>query len=284
LGNSGWTADPYDITLPPDAGPDDPRIYIGSNDPVLAAIGQDAGIVWYFGPESAFAITVEQSGGPDYGQLHIYGISPGTDLKQLIDFDFDITADEATVYIAQGGDLDTDVYLGGRVVGLGGLGFLSDMEETDIEIYGTSAPRGFHDEANATADSAAITTETAVLTSGTRNYIAGRAYRVTMAGGIQASAVPNYAQFRLRKTNAVGQDLGEFFRYPIVATGVPYGAHGTRSFKVGATTVSAALCLTMAYGGVGTVTHRAIATASPRYFQVEDIGIASDFPNLPTLV
>lgn len=66
----GWEAAGFtDITIPADAGVNDPRIYVGQNDPLAAAVGQDAAIVFYWADQRAFVISVSDSGGTgDHGQ------------------------------------------------------------------------------------------------------------------------------------------------------------------------------------------------------------------------
>lgn len=284
----GWeSAGITDITIPGDAGPSDPRVYVGQNDPIALSLSQDAALVFYFGNERAFLITVEQSGDDTFGQLHFLGFDSGpTTLKSYIDFDFDIDNDQGFVYLGQSGRTQNlNTYINGLVNYLGGFGFTADKEGTDIRLYGESAPRGFHATAGSNAVQAGITVaagETLCFATPGEDYIAGRAYRVTMKGGVRTAAASAQAQLRLRKTGVGGQDLGEYFRYPMNVANSVHAAHGTREFTVGATTVNASIALTI-QANTNTIDHFATAT-SPREIVIEDVGAASRYPLAAVLV
>lgn len=84
---SGWEdSGLQSITIPADAAPADPHIYIGDDDPLAIAAGQDASMSLYFNTASAFLIAVETFGTHNDGQLNIYGVSqdgPNTQVSFL---------------------------------------------------------------------------------------------------------------------------------------------------------------------------------------------------------
>lgn len=295
----GWESGGLtEITIPGDAGPNDPRVYVGQDDPLLTAINQDAGIVLYWANGRAFVISVEASGGPDHGQLHIWSNDEINGLKQLIDLDHDVPSDSATVNLGQGGSAQAvDVTLSGDVIRIGGLFTTSvnlgaslppsNLAGPDVTLYGQTMPRGLVPGGitDTTASGAAIgTTETVALTIPATTYRAGRAYQVVMKGGFTPSIANAVVQTRIRKTNVAGQDLGEFFRYPLSLANLPHNGYGTGViFTVGAADVTAAICLTLQASAGATVTHAANST-NPRRLEIFDINDASMYPSNPVLV
>lgn len=131
-GGGGWSVPENSITLPPDAGPSDPRIYIGPDDPLATSVGQDAAIVLYFGVDRAFIISVDQSGSPDFGQFKVLSVDPTNGLCQLFDVDDDIAGSDVSLSI--GANLTAN----GRVV-IGNGAARNDMRaetqfQYDIEM------------------------------------------------------------------------------------------------------------------------------------------------------
>lgn len=132
------------------------------------------------------------------------------------------------------------------------------------------------------ASSAAIAaTETVVITLGTFLYKAGRAYKVLTAGGATASVANNTPLFRIRKTNAAGQQIDAFRSISISTASSP--VHYSSFFRVGGTDVSAALVLTLtgAAGFNAVLTAAATSPASVNVYEQED---AAGFGWAPTLV
>lgn len=279
MGNSGWTADPNDITLPPGAGPNDPRIYIGPDDPNAAYYNNDSAIVFYFGPNRGFILSVSDQ---VYGVLSLFAFE-GPDAYHILEAQFEPFILNKVALNIGGPDVTpvqpTNLVSGDPL-------YLGDYTEPsgsdpacDVLIYDQSMPRGLKAGAISTSTSAAIgTAETALLTTGSFTFRAGRAYEVTMHGGVVGAVANTSLAFRVHKTNAVGIDLGEFYRYPTPLSGTAYPAHdGGLIFTVGATDVTAPLCLTGASAAAGTAQHFATAT-SPRWVKAYDIGPASLYP------
>lgn len=287
MGNSGWTADPADLTIPPDAGTTDPRIYIGPNDPIAQSLSQDAAIVFYFAQDRAFFLSVEQSGGPDDGQLHLWCTAndiPGN-FHQLVDIDYDVTNDSVQFTVAAAGLVqDVTFQCFARRIELQDSLSLSKANN-DILVFGESLARGWHARASSTAVLAGVTVaagETDALVTPGEDYYGGRAYEVTMRGGTRSGTAGGAAQFRLRKTTAGGDDLGEFYRTPITIANTVFGAFGTRVFRVAAgNPVNAQIALTI-QANVNTCDHFATAD-SPREIVIKDCGSADKYPNAPFL-
>lgn len=287
MANTGWTADPADILVPPSAGPNDPRIYIGPNDPIAESLSQDAAIVLYFADQRAFILSVEQSGGPDDGQLHLWCTAdddPGN-FHQLMDFDFDVTAGSVQMTMAAAGLVqDVTWQCFAKTIELQDSTTLS-QSNNDITIFGKSLARGWHAKASSTAILAGVTVaagETDALVTASTAFYGGRAYEVTMRGGVRSGTAGGAAQLRLRKTTAGGADLGEFFRTPITIANTVFGAFGSRVFIVASgNPVNAQIALTI-QANVNTVDHFATAT-SPREIVIRDVGSANDYPDAPVL-
>lgn len=136
--------------------------------------------------------------------------------------------------------------------------------------------------AGITASTAAIgATETAAITVGAFQYKAGRAYAVVTHGGATASVANNTPLFRIRKTNAAGAQLDAFRCICISTASSP--VHYTSYFRVGATDVTAALCLTIVGSGAFNAVLTAAAT-SPAAVNVYEVEDAANFGWAPTLV
>lgn len=281
------------ITVPGDASDNDPRIFIGDDDPVLEFLDQTNGIVFYFGNGRAFIISVEADGPPgnesDIGRLHIWAYSELA-LFQMFDMDYNVPTSTVSVNTFQ--DSTTD-FTENSVLGLNadivGLGTdhqpLAAEKVQDVYLFGTPMARGVVNVVESAGSSAAIgTTETVVMTLPAFTYRAGRAYEVSMKAGIGISTITTKADFRLRKTNAAGQDLGEWFRYSSTATAGIDQANGPGPvFTVApGADVTATLVLTLA-STTGTTIHFGSA-ASPRRVIVRDIGDETLYPLAPVLV
>lgn len=302
MANSGWTADPNDLTLPPGASTSDPRIYLGPDDPIADSIGQDAAIVFYWGADRAFILSVENSGGAgEHGQLHLWSSAPGDGLTQYIDLDHEVGGEKYATY---GQQLDR------ILMNPGILELIPDVLNTtpnapqlfigdfsyqqtagfpmvDTFYYGRSAGRGQVGEAISTASSGAVSTvETVVLTIPSRTYFAGRAYEITQKAGAQPAAAGVLLHTRVRKTNTAGQDLGEYARTSAPLSGqvmaINAGVGAGVKFRC-TSDVTAAIALTATSNAAGTCLHWANAI-TPREIRAWDIGEAADYSDYPLLV
>jgi hypothetical protein len=297
MGNGGWTADPAFLLVPPEATELDPRIFIGGadDDPTLSQLDQTEGIVFYFGEQRAFVISVEQEGPPgspeDIGRLHIWGYCGfPSQLHQIVNVDYDIPHNLVTWNFNPDSpdiSMQSVIDIKADVVGIGGDHEPADSEPQfqDAYLFGKSFNRGAKAFGSSIASSAAIgtTTETVVLTSGSFTYRAGRAYRAEVTGLITASAAGGDAQFRLRKgSTTAGLLLSSTGATACPIAGRNYQASGWTYFTVpGVLDVTTTLNYALTATG-GNITQFASAT-TPRLMTVYDVGAASDYPNAPAL-
>jgi hypothetical protein len=296
MGNSGWTADPAFVLVPPEATDTDPRIFIGGadDDPILAALGQTEGIIFYFGEQRAFVISVEQNGPPgapaDIGRLHIWGYCGFPfQLHQIVNIDYDINLNLVSWdFNPDSPDISMQSVLSLKadIVGVGAdtQPLDTDPAEQDAFLFGISMARGVVNTVFTTASSAAIgTTETVVLTLPSFRYRSGRTYQIELRTGNNTVTAGSIANQRMRKTTAAGQDLGEFFRTPLPTANAVTAASGFTYFTVGAADVTAVLVCTLQASAVGNVNQSATA-ASPRSLIVRDVTETTLFTASPVLV
>jgi hypothetical protein len=154
-----------------------------------------------------------------------------------------------------------------------------------LTVYGRDQGRGLWAKAESTVLSGAVGTTETVMLSSTDLYKAGRAYEVRHNGGVRGAAANCYAQFRLRNTNAAGQDLGEFYREfcGSSASTVVSARRSGAIFTIGSSDITRTVALTMQGTATGDVTHFA-STNTPRQMLVFDIGRATDYPTNVVLV
>jgi hypothetical protein len=279
MGNSGWTADPDDLLVPGNASDLEPRIFIGgNNDPIIAALGQTEGIVFYFSEQRAFMLSVEQDGTgvppSDYGRFHLWAYSGFPAIfRQIIDVDFVIPLNSVTVSVF--GDANSDQL---STLRLGGTGvYIGDYAEPastdfpqDAYVYGIPLARGVKAAAASVASSAAIAAETVVLSTPSKTYRAGRVYEAELVGLVNGSAASASGSFRLRKgTTVAGAILSTTGDTDCSVVGRNYNAYGKTFFQVVGADVTTALCYCLTGLG-GNIVHFASAT-TPRYMVVRDV-------------
>lgn len=294
----GWESGGVtDITIPGDAGPSDPRIYVGQADPIATFLGQDAAVVFYWADQRAFLISVEQSGGPDHGQLHILSFDEINGIKQLIDLDHEVAANQGQIFIGQGTH-QVDTIVKGRNLELRStlgtvIGSDVDVDITPdvdlnfdpvgrINVYGAPITEWVNG-IGAVVNSAAIAAvETVVLTVPAMDYLANTCYRVVIAGAVTASVAPNNPIVRLRKTNAAGQQF-QVSRIHCPNAATTFNSDFVAFFKVGAANVNAALALTIVGSGAFNAVLSGAAT-SPSSVDVYVDGLTAPRTWVPTLV
>lgn len=238
----GWESGGFqDITIPADAGVDDPRVFIGQDDPLLNFLGQSAGIVFYWANNRAFVFSVEPSGGPDLGQLHIWSSDETHGIRQIIDVDHNAITGDVRITLAQGApDQQTSVDIHGTTVTLdgetGGVILKADAGVsitaqnpllcTDpVTITDTLAVTGQTDVADLHASGEILidnrpipgtivgmgsigatvgpfAAETeVVVTTNPVTFLANSTYEVTIDGGCISSVANGDPVFRVRKSN-----------------------------------------------------------------------------------
>ncbi len=123
------------------------------------------------------------------------------------------------------------------------------------------------------------TQETAYLTSGSMTLRNGRAYRITVSTLITGTS-PDTARMWVRRTNTSGSVLLDTQRIAIPSS----GSNGRVTWENIATNQSGAdltgvlvATIARASGSAAVVGTNASGT-SPSYLQVEDIGLATDYP------
>lgn len=309
MGNSGWTADKLNFTLPPGAVPPQTFIYIGDadGDPygALTVAGLDAGLVFYFGtPPYSFVFGLFQEVGFNDGHLYIAGVDPITPrVTRLLETDYAPTG--GGMFAEIGDSINTMFYesnateihatSAGILLDAGGTISLGDHTSFPGTTWPTNIDGEFYIRNNevgwgiwmsvgSQSSSAAIgTTETVVLTLPSKTYEANRSYRVTIHSGVSVTTAGSFADMRLKKTNTAGQTLSEFFRTPCPVASTVYAQHAICEFTTGANAVTAALVITLA-ASAGTVVQFGSATAA-RTATVEDIGSAGQItPTASVLV
>jgi hypothetical protein len=144
--------------------------------------------------------------------------------------------------------------------------------------------KGHKGSAGATSDSAAVTVETVVLTISSFVFKDGRAYRITYGSGVTCDVVGD-AVFAVRKTNAAGTIYADGIRYPCRTGANTYAAESTRYVRrtAGGGDLTTDVVLTLNVITAANATHRGSATR-PRFFEIEDCGLAADFANVSVAV
>jgi len=150
--------------------------------------------------------------------------------------------------------------------------------QSEVSFDGVSAARGLRAWVASNVNTAAIGAEAVVLTSPSMTFYKGRAYEITWSQHSIAAGAGTSAVFVIRRNNLAGGNLApdNWFQ---VATGAAETDCRGRVIITGnpASDITDNLVLTMAGFG-SNVTGLASAT-HPRFFQVNDCGAASDFPN-----
>ncbi|NEB00633.1 hypothetical protein [Streptomyces sp. SID13726] len=132
-----------------------------------------------------------------------------------------------------------------------------------------------------TANTSSATAETVWVTTGAVTFRAGRAYRMTLKALIQGNSADK-ATLRVRKTNASGSVYLDTFHQGIQVTSSNTLIYVSNICvnTTGADVTATALVGTFqrSSGSAASVLVAASAT-HVAYVQVEDIGIAADFPS-----
>lgn len=266
MGNSGWTADPDDLTIPPGGAPPNQFIYIGDDDPLFEVDGANGGLAFHFGDGYGFVLGIDQFDA-DSGALYIDACNAITEqFAIMLEAFYDADTNDLILGL---GELAVDVFIKGDY-----LEIQSDRANfdhgTDVQYDGTSLGRGIVASVSVQSGSAFVSAETVVLTVPSATYEANRAYRVYTHGGVGQSSAGGIGDLRLKKTNTGGQTLAEFYRFYCPTIGAVYPATGVAHFKTGNSEVTASLVLTLQCP-VGTVQHFGTA-GSARDVIIEDIG------------
>lgn len=158
------------------------------------------------------------------------------------------------------------------------------QSDTTVYFNGVDMGWGIVSVADTATSSAAIgNTETVILTTPAYDYSANRAYSVTISGAVTASVANNTPSFRIRKTNAAGQQFNVFRTNNVTTSAGGAGVSFTAYFTTSAAVNSVQICCTLTGGAAFNATF-AVAAASPGALVVQDVGTASSFPSVGVLV
>lgn len=146
----------------------------------------------------------------------------------------------------------------------------------DLTIQGKDRGRGIVSAVKITANVAlGLATDTAVMTAPSFTYVNGRAYKVTIWGGVGGAV--GYALLRIYKgTGVVGTIYSDNVRVPVTTTSPCLAASTQILTNSSGANVTTTLTLS-ASGSVASMTWNANATSSPGYMTVEDVGLAADW-------
>lgn len=278
MGNSGWTADPNDLTIPPDGAPPNQFIYIGDNDPLFDVDGADGGIAFHFGEAYGFVLGVDQVT-PEAGFVYLDAVNALTaQFAILVEAFYDASTNFSQLSL---GDPGADVRINADRIEMTAQDKVNIASGSNLCYADRSLGRGIVQSVSSQSGSAFVTAETVVLTLPSVTYEANRAFQVTTHGGVAQSVNGGFGDLRLKKTNTGGQTLTEFYRYPCPVLGTVYAAPGVAHFITGNNAVTAALVLTLQCGA-GTVQHFGTA-GSARDVVIEDIGEDILIPGAVTL-
>lgn len=171
------------------------------------------------------------------------------------------------------GGATATIQLFGEQPGGGGSPAQISINTPLVSIGGNPIGLGFVGADGAKANSAAIgTTETAVLTTGTIDFLDDRLYRIEWGANLQWSAAGR-ANVRIRQHDDAG-NLLSLFVPEATATGTPVAAGGTcHIVNTSGATISDVIVMTLEATS-GTVRQIGSAT-TPRYLTVTDLGEAT---------
>jgi|SRR6185503_14104635 len=138
-------------------------------------------------------------------------------------------------------------------------------------------------EVTSTATTSAIgTTETVFTTAPSGTYKANTAYKLEFKASYVMSSATSYPYFWVRKTDAAGQTIADFYRQPTPGVASqPMGFSLYSYFTIGGSDVTATL-VGVTRASSGTVTVQA-GTGAARTLRIIEAGRAADYPNWPTL-
>lgn len=147
--------------------------------------------------------------------------------------------------------------------------------------YNVDGGKGWLTGIDSLGTGSGITTETVMLSLNNYTFKANRTYRIDFIGEFLVSVAPNRPQFRLRKTNAAGQELRLAGKAASNTNSHDAGFSGV--FTIGINDVTAVICATVTNAGGGFTVNYGNSTR-PMSIDVWDIGAASAHPNAIVLV
>ncbi|MCX5233902.1 hypothetical protein OG824_01450 [Streptomyces prunicolor] len=150
--------------------------------------------------------------------------------------------------------------------------------DRDLSVYGKSQGRGFVAQKTLTANVTFSSTETALITTGSITFKAGRAYRVSF-WALHSAASDSYALYRIRKNTVSGTIYKDQMRINNLQSSTANAAVSVQTILTNTTggDVTAALCWTGVQGGVAQTWTLAANSSNIAYLLVEDCGSVDDY-------
>lgn len=276
------------LILPNNAGTNDPRLVLGPDIPAI--------LVAYYAPRTVVAAEIAYSDATHYQYtVWLYDGTTATDLQatgwvsvaavyegvfqQLVPTsnvprtlgfgDFTHARTDGTTYFFAGAS-------GGNFVPFSaGYSNVRIGNFVDLTIDGISQPRGLVTQVSSTANTAAITAETVVLTTSNFDLIPGRAYQVEIEFEATPSVV-NRIGTNIRLTNLAGASIMAFSNtLPALGGTTHISEHGYFIHPSGFGSVTINLVQTVVTTA-GTVVENGSAN-TVRSLIVRDCGAAADF-------
>lgn len=266
-----------------------PRIVIGTDDPLAQSLSQESAIVFYTETAGGFVWSnFYDVGPPKLDQLALFYTNntdlPGDPPEYITAYwnhgvpraALHLGLTVASVILTATQELFIGSFDPNVLVSIAGDPVSFDTD-AGFDDTGSGSPismsRGIRGVISSTANSAAVSAETAVLTLGTFTFRDSRAYRIAIGGRV-AGSVANGALFQVRRTSAAGTVIGIIGAFPVTGSGGARPAHGECyvSNSTGSD-ITDAVVLTLT-ASTGTCTHTAAANAK-RYLEIRDAGAAS---------
>lgn len=287
MGNSGWTADPEDLTIPPDGAPPDDFIYIGSNDPLLGPAHSTGGIVFHFGTNYGFVLGIN-SINADTAFLFLTAVNGDTSSDiHVLDITYDAVFPSLDLTL---GDDTLDLTTKSNVTLMNADQFIrfqpddyAEFADCDVKyrtgLVTHSMPRGFAmSDLNPAVTAFAGPAESVHWTTVSATYRANRAYEIQFAAAVAVDTANAFVFLRIRKTNLAGQILSEWARVPCPTINDAYKHGGPGMFVVGSSDVTCTIAVTLfcsagqcrLYGSLAGIGGASAIT-------IKDVGAADDY-------
>ncbi|MER6206534.1 hypothetical protein [Streptomyces sp. NPDC001642] len=150
--------------------------------------------------------------------------------------------------------------------------------DRDLSVYGKSQGRGFVTQKALTANVTFSSTETALITTGSITFKAGRAYRVSL-WALHNAASDSYALYRIRKNTVSGTIYKDQIRVNNLQASTANAAVSVQTILTNTTgsDVTTALCWTGVQGSVAQTWTLAASSSNVAYLLVEDCGSTDDY-------
>lgn len=166
-----------------------------------------------------------------------------------------------------------------------GAGFLAGQRITAAALNNAFVHTIEYD-AITTATGTVTTVETVYITTASVTLVNGRAYKLTLDARVKSSVTGDTVQLRVRRTNISGTVLADSFRVYLDASGIDSDQASRIRFAANTTGADITGVLVATYvraSGTGNVSVDASGT-TPAYLQVDDVGLAADYPGATAIV